>query len=145
MNHGQSIEIQLVDANGDPIRLSNISIEMHFFTKGNFRYGFKLASTDESGSLRATYDDLEELRSRDAEGNLMDYNTKLDECDPQVKIMIPSEQQLRQQYDNVMRFYQTPPQWAKNWPSNGRIEAPLEVLTELDGQITKVQVPTKLI
>ena len=42
MKPDQSVEIQLVDASGAPLRLGNILLEQHFFTNGNFRYSFKV-------------------------------------------------------------------------------------------------------
>lgn len=145
MKQNQSIEIQLVDAMGALLPLSEISIKLWFFTNGNYRYGFMIGRTNPAGHLSISYDDVENLRREDAAANLMDYNTELNECDAQVTILIPSEQQLREQLDSAKRFYRVPPQWAKSWPANGKIQAPLEVTITLNGDLTSVQIPTRLV
>ncbi len=142
MKPNQSIEIQFVNSNGEPLRLSNVVVELHCFTKGNFRYGFKVGRTDESGYLHVSYTDVEKMRQNNAKENLMDYNTKLDDCDPRVTVVIPTEQQLRQQYDNALRFYQAPPPWAKNWPSNAKVKTQ-EKSVELAQQTTRVEIPAQ--
>lgn len=142
MKPNQFIDIQLVNGNGRPLNLSNVVVEVHFFTKRNFRYCFEVGRTDDAGHVRTSYADVEKLRWSNAQENLMDYNTKLDSCDPQVKIVIPTEQQLREQHDNAMRFYQVPPLWAKLWPSNAKVNA-LEKLVELTEEITRVEIPAQ--
>jgi len=139
MKPGQSLEIRLVDSKGQPAHLSNIVVEVHFFTRGNYRFGFKVGRTDESGHLSTSYSEIEALRGRDAEENLMDYNTRLDDCDPTVEIVVPSERELREQANNAQRIYQTLPDWAEIWPSNARANA-AEASVQLVGQIVFVQV-----
>jgi hypothetical protein len=141
MKLDQSVEIQLINDRGEPASIGNIVVEVHFTTNGNYRYGFKVGRTDELGSLKVTYADVERERHSNAETNLMDYNTRLEECDPTITITIPSERNLREQYDNAMRFYQAPPLWSKEWPSNSQVKRVQESF-ELTGHLTSVRIQT---
>ncbi|MGC1614897.1 MAG: hypothetical protein WA736_09430 [Candidatus Acidiferrum sp.] len=143
MKQGQSIQIRLVTETGEPIQLGNVEVEINFFVNKSYRYGFKAGRTDELGFLSISYADVETLRRRDAAKNLMDYNTKLEACDPIIEIAILSEEALREQYDNAMRGYKRPPAWAKNWPSNAQIDAAPRKI-ELDGPLTEVGIACKL-
>ena len=130
MNPGQSIGVQLVQENGRGLPVSNVMIEFEFFVKGSFRFALKVGRTNEAGCLSVTYEEIEVLRRDRAEKNVMDYNTKLDDCDPSVRVVVRSEQELLDQRDNVLRFYRHEPEWAKDWPSNHRISArPITVET----------------
>ncbi len=139
MKPNQSFDVQLVNGNGDIVRLGNVAVELHLFTHGNFRDAFKVGRTDETGHMIISYQDVEAIRRENANFDLMDYNTRLDDCDPQVKIVIPSEQQLRKQVENAMRFYQAPPPWAKNWPSNAQLRSQ-EKSVEVVDQVTRVEI-----
>jgi hypothetical protein len=142
MKQGQSIQIRLVAETGESIHLSNVEVQVNFFVYKNFRYGFKAGRTDQLGLLRVSYADVETLRRRDSAQNLMDYNTKLEECDPVVEIVVPSEVALREQYNNAMRGYKRPPAWAKNWPSNAQLKATPRKI-ELGGPLTEVGIVCK--
>lgn len=72
----------------------------------------------------------------------MDYNTKLEECDQLIEISIPSERQLRQQYDNAIQFYKVPPPWADDWPSNAQLQ-PIRISVDLLDQIARVDIQTE--
>lgn len=88
MRHGQSIEIQLVDSYGKPLLLSNVIVALRFFTKGNYRYAFNIGRTNDIGRITVSYNDIEKQRSRNAEEYLMDYNTKLEDCDSTIRVVI---------------------------------------------------------
>jgi|SRR6185437_5564739 len=137
----QSIEIQLAATTGEPLCLADVVVEVHFFTNGQYRYAFKVGRTDQAGHLRVSYREIESIRRRNALENLMDYNTKLDDCDPIVKIVVPSEAHLRNQYDSALRGYQQPPVWAESWPANAKV-APTETPARLVEQVTRVRVPS---
>jgi hypothetical protein len=131
MNHGQSIAIQLVDDDGKRLKLSDVLVEVHFFTKGDYRYGFKIGRTDDNGYLCVSYSEIEATRRHHREDNLMDFNTKLEDCDPMVKVVAPSRQNLQEQYDSAVRFYRAPPSWAKTWPANvNRHEAYVDLVDQ---------------
>jgi hypothetical protein len=119
-----------------------VEVENNFFVNKNYRYGFKAGRTDQLGHLSVSYADVETLRREDAAENLMDYNTKLEACDPTVEIVVPSEEALRKQYDNAMRGYNQPPAWAKNWPANAQIKTnPRKI--DLVGPLTEVGIACK--
>jgi hypothetical protein len=143
MKPAQSIQIQLVNGNGKPLHLGNVKLEIHFFTHGNFRYAFGVGLTDEKGYLKTSYSDVEKERREDSEYNLMDYNTKLDDCDSTVKIVILSGQELRERNEKALRYFDKPLDWAKNWPSNSKVKTQ-PVSVELRDQITHVQIPCEL-
>ncbi len=105
----QSIEIQLTEVGGKPLRIPNILVESHFFTGGRFRYSFKIGRTGDHGGLRCSYSDIDGIRRHNGIDNLMDYNTKLEDCDPTIMLMVPSEQELRNQLGNALKFYQREP------------------------------------
>jgi hypothetical protein len=139
MERSQSIDIQLVGPNGKPAAVSNVMIDLSFFTKGNFRYRLGIGRTDDSGRLRVTYAEVEAVRQRNAEFDLMDYNTKLEQCDSRVDINIDSEDELRKRYKNALRSYAEPPQWAKPWPSNASVRSQKKTV-ELNSPTTCVEI-----
>ncbi len=144
MKPDQSIEIQLVNEHGKPLAVSNVLMIIYFFTKGNFRYAFGLGVTDANGNLRAFYADIEQSRKKNSEFWVMDYNTKLDDCDPQVKIFIPSEQYLREANEKALHTFGEPPPWAKTWPANARVKVQKEeTYVELKGPTTYVEIPAQ--
>lgn len=142
MKPGQSIHIQLLDETGAPLPAENIIVHIEFFTNGNYRYGFEAGRTDKKGRLVVSYDELEHRRLSLSSEFLMDYNTKLDECDPIIKIVILSEEELRSRQRKVLRFYGTEPDWAKAWPSNARIKAESKTV-DLANQVTTVDIPAR--
>jgi hypothetical protein len=64
----------------------------------------------------------------------MDYNTPLENCDSCIRISIPSDRELREMFDNAVRFYGRPPVWASIWPSNGQVNPSEETLILADGK-----------
>lgn len=142
MTAKQLIELQLSDSSGRPLLVGNVIIEIQFFVRGKYRFGFFVGRTDCGGHLRIPFADIELLRLKSAIENLMDYNTQLEDCDPTVRIVIPSEQQLRGRFDVAMRSYRQPPEWASPWPSNGRVKSS-EVAVVLTGTATSVQIAAK--
>ncbi len=140
MKPNQSLEIQLADSVGRPVNVANVVVEIRFFTRGTQRYSFALGRTDEGGHLSAPYSEIERIRRDNAEDSLMDYNTKLEDCDSDVKLVIPSQPQLVEQYDRALRNYGQPPGWANVWPSNVKITAE-EKSVRLINSVTEAQVP----
>jgi hypothetical protein len=142
MRPDQSIEIQLVNGDGKPLAISHVLVNIYFFMKQNFRYSFGLGFTDANGHLHASYGDIEQSRKKNSEFWIMDYNTKLDDCDPRVKIFIPSEQYLRDANERALRTFGEPPLWAKNWPANARVKVQSEeTYIDLRGPTTHVEIP----
>ena len=138
----QLIELQLSDGSGRPLPVGNVIIRIQFFIRGNYRFGFFVGRTDSGGHLRIAFADIELLRLKNATENLMDYNTQLEDCDSTVRIVIPSEQQLHEQFDVAVRSYQQPPDWASCWPSNGRVKSS-EATVALTDTVTSVHIPAE--
>jgi hypothetical protein len=135
MRPDQSIEVQLLDKSGKRLAVGNVLVDLHLYARGNFRFAFRVGRTDSEGKLTITYADVEAQRRANAEFNLMDYNTKLDDCDPRVEIVVASEKELRDQYENVLRSYKKPPAWAADWPANAQVTGHREPI-ELSGKVT---------
>ena len=141
MTPNQSIDVQLLDGTRSALAVANVLINIYFFTKGNFRYAFGLGSSDANGHLSASYSDIESSRQRHAKFWIMDYNTKLDDCDQRVKIFIPSEQYLLEAHEKVLRNFGEPPPWAVNWPANARIKVEdEEIYVELKDPTTYIEI-----
>jgi hypothetical protein len=136
---GQTIHVQLSTKEGKPHPIGNILLLIHFFTGGTYRYGFEAGRTDDTGQLTLSYDDVEKRRRTSAQEFLMDYNTKLEDCDAVVKIIVPSEQELLSRKQKDVENYGRIPDWAATWPSNARINAQ-EERVELVGQTVVVRI-----
>jgi hypothetical protein len=94
MKPGDVLDVQLTDAQERAIRMSDVSISMDLFLHGNHRYGFRLGPTDEDGHLRVTYSHVEERRRANLKVQSWDYKTRLDECDPIVRLSVPTQDEL---------------------------------------------------
>lgn len=142
MNPNQSIHIQLEDGKGQPLRMRNVLFAIHFFTGGKYRFGFMAGRTDETGESEISYADVEKLRSENAKLFLMDYNTRLEDCDPTVRITIPSERQLRDAVDAASKFKIDSPDWVRDWPQNSKVEAGPQMV-ELSDPVTNTRIVCK--
>jgi hypothetical protein len=139
MNLGQVIDIQLINIGGQPLKLRNVLVTVTLFTTGNLRYVFQAGRTNEIGFLRISYAEIEKQRVKNSTIFLMDYNTRLEACDAKVRIMIPTELELRTSLQRASRNCEQPPDWASIWPSNELIETSLREV-ELIGPITSVSI-----
>jgi hypothetical protein len=142
MKPGQAIHIQLTDAEARPLPIDNVLVQIEFFKNGNYRYGFEAGRTDDRGQLIVSYDDVENQRRKRSVENLMDYNTRLEDCDPVAKITILSDRELRSREQKVLKNYGREPDWAQAWPSNARVEADQKTI-ELSGQAINVELLTR--
>ena len=142
MNSRQSLGIQLVSNDGAHLQIGNVLVELHFFAGGQYRFGFKIGRTNSAGALTISYDDVEKIRTERAAESLMDYNSKLEDCDNRIQVVIPSEVILRGQLATVQRIYETAPEWSKHWPSNASIR-PARTLVDLAEGITHVEISTE--
>ena len=117
MNPDQKVFIQLVNEKGEPFALENVLVDIDLFTVSNFRYRFIIGR----GQLNFTYSDVEKLRLDNAHYFLMDYDTRLEECDPAIRISVPSDHELKARNENAIRPFHKSPEWTARWPSNGKI------------------------
>ncbi len=104
MNTNQSILVLLVDSLGKEVRQENIFFTISFYLKGKYRYAFRVGGTNENGSLLITYDDVEKCRLDNLKLQSWDYKTTLNECDRQVKLSVPTKQELIKAYEISSRF-----------------------------------------
>jgi hypothetical protein len=144
MKSGQSIELQLVDENCQPLQLGNVMIDIHLFLGGDLRYRFIAGRTTKEGKLSISYEDLDHTRKDMGEMYLMDFNSPLDDCDPLVRVLIYSERELIERRDKAMNAHHKTPAWAEVWPSNSKLRAE-PVSIEILGQVTHVQMPCRLL
>lgn len=143
----QTIVLQLVDESNKPLALPNVIMVINFFTGGRHRYGFFLDPTDGQGRLRISYEDVETERRDNAKESLMDYNTPLTECDPQIQITIPTDEELKRSYEVATRWAGrgVTPNYAREWltANNAKIRS-TKVVAELGKNETVVLIPCKL-
>ena len=139
MRAEQLLQIQLTDRENQPLLAANILIDVQFFVAGRLRYTFVAGRTASSGNLVVTYDDLEAMRRDMAQLFLMDFNTRLEDCDPTVNLKIPSQGSLITRHDNALRSYQKAPRWAEDWPSNSEVKAD-GISVELHDDVARVDI-----
>lgn len=101
----QSIEVQLTDMQGAPLPLSDVLLQVMFFTSGRWRYTFDAGATDASGAATIDYASIENQRIENGKFALMDYNTKLEECDLEVKIHVLTGKDFEQRLSAVQSWY----------------------------------------
>jgi hypothetical protein len=142
MKLGQEIDIQLVKNSGKSLEVGGVLVEINFFVNRVYRFGFKVGRTNADGSLKISYGDVEAIRRERAAESLMDYNTKLEDCDNSVQIVVPSDEKLREQMKTVIRIYQAPPFWAEDWPENNRVRE-VEKMVDLAEGATQVDIPAE--
>jgi hypothetical protein len=146
MKPNQTIILQLVNHTGAVLRLPNVILDIGFFTGGRSRYAFRLKPTDQSGSVRISYQDVETERVKNAKESLMDYNTPLSECDDEVRFTLPTMEELRQSHEVTTRWagHGTTPEYAKAWLTASNAQVQTEgVLADLEEGETVIHLPCK--
>ena len=146
MRPGQAIEIQLVDLQGRRVRLPNVLMMITLFEKGgHYRYVFELGLTAPGGSIRADRAGLDHQRMEEGLYSLMDYNTPLAECAPEVEISVPGEEGLRDREKGIWELNpRTVPVWLVKWPANGALAPVQPRRVTLDGAVTRLEIPVSL-
>jgi hypothetical protein len=148
MQPHQRIDIQLVNSTGDPVRLAKVLPEIRFFYKGKLgrpRYRFDVWSTDGDGHCVISFEDLDMKRRLLGNGDLMDFNTPLTECDPMVEIWIPPESEFELRKQHMWRESWWRPAWLTDWPANGLLEPSDPKRVTLSGRITPVEMIVDLL
>jgi hypothetical protein len=105
MNKGFCADVQLIGHDGSPLSVADVLIDVTLFVGEQIRYQFCLGGTDESGRFQFTYDDVERARLRGRESALMDYNTPLSDCGPNMRVSVPSQKELQERYDALGKWY----------------------------------------
>jgi hypothetical protein len=133
MKPDQALQLQLVDKEKNPIHLSKVFLDIDLYTHGNYRYGFRLGSTNDQGRFHLNYGLVEAKRAEAAKIFLMDYNTLLADCDDRVKISVPTPEILKKAYDGIGQWFGgRVPDYAEGWSTanNAKIKA-VDVFVEL--------------
>jgi hypothetical protein len=139
MMRGQSLKVQLTDQHGNPITVANVMIEVHLFCNERFCYAFNGGRTNKDGNLTVTYDDLEGQRKTNGLLFLMDYNTKLEDCDSKMGLRILTQAELLLRRKNALNQFGQDPSWVSDWPSNVKVDAQ-PVTAELQDRITLARI-----
>jgi hypothetical protein len=105
MKPGTSLRIQTVDSDHRAIALGGLIIDVMFFVRGVERYRFDAGETDASGVLVITYEKLEALRREKQKFALMDYNTRLEECDDTIAVNVASAANLAARLEAIEKWY----------------------------------------
>jgi len=105
MNPGNVLEIQLKASDHEPQLISNVSIDVVFFCGGRERYRFDAGTTDAEGCITGSYDLFEAIRKENQSVALMDYNTKLEDCDSVVVVRAPTLEELGQRLDALKKWF----------------------------------------
>jgi hypothetical protein len=133
MKPDQALQLQLVDKEKNPIHLSQVFLDIDLYIHGNYRFGFRLGSTNDQGRYHVDYALVEAKRAEAAKIFLMDYNTPLAGCDDRVKISVPTPEILKKAYDGIGQWFEgRVPDYADGWitANNAKIKAE-DVFVEL--------------
>jgi len=147
MNANQNIEIRLINSNGRSLHIADVIVDLSFSCRGHYRYSFRVGATNEQGHLRVSYHNVELLRREQAQIFLMDFNTKLEDCDPRVRIRLPSRNELERAHAYASAHY---PDFAQRhagpWlaAANGRVHAE-DVEVDLAQETTEVEILCDLV
>lgn len=115
--------IKLVDKDGVDLRLGDVLIDIVFFQNRAFRYSFIAGRTNSAGELSVAFDEIEKQRAQKAKAFLMDYNTKIGDCDSTVELRIRTHSELEMAQQRARQSYGRDPDWVSNWPSNRQVKA----------------------
>jgi hypothetical protein len=105
MNENFRIDIQLTDGADAALELANVSIDAVLYVQQRVRYRFSAGKTDMRGRLRVTFDQLEKSRLKNQAFSIMDYNTRLQECDSRVSFVVPFLNDLQQRQAAMKRWF----------------------------------------
>lgn len=105
MKLGSMLDVQLVDAQGKPVAMPNVSIDVVLYRGGKERYRFDVGATDAQGRISTSYDALERTRKENQAFALMDYNTKLEDCDDTIELTVPTLDQLGERLAAVRKWF----------------------------------------
>jgi hypothetical protein len=142
MKPTQTLIIQFVDEKEEPSLLVNMYVDLLFFIRSRYCYGFRFGPTNAQGKLCIAYQDVENERAKAAKYNLMDYNTPIDNCDDILKIKLPSADELRKAYEWQTKSHTGGASVeAKNWinAANSKVKCD-ETSVELKGTETVISI-----
>src|ERR1700704_2628103 len=105
MNESSILEVHLVAEDHRPLALGRVTVEVVLFVRGRERYRFDVGVTDDNGRITAPYSLFEKIRKDNQSFALMDYNTTLGECDPEVVVRVPSVEELQRRLQALTKWF----------------------------------------
>lgn len=105
MDENFEIVVQLTNDDGRALELGEVSIDAVLYTQGRVRYRFSVGKTDARGRVSVTFHGLEKLRLRNQAFSIMDYNTRLQECDSRISFIVPSLDELRKRQEAIEKWF----------------------------------------
>lgn len=141
MNINEGLLVSIVDSTGRSVPIADVIVDAVFFAGDQQRYQFSAGSTDANGQLKAGFDHFERERMQNSLQSIMDYNTKLEDCDSRIRLHAPSLDELKSRLNAVEHWY---PDFAEVLAkrvaacNNGKVKLVDVTLTLLPGTITKV-------
>ena len=113
-----------------------------FLCGGRERYRLDAGKTDVHGHITAPYDLFDSIRRDNQSFALMDYNTKLEDCDSVVLVYAPTVNELGQRLNALKKWF---PDRASEMSerlrlsNNGRVQIQEARVTVRDGAETPVE------
>ena len=105
MKTGSTFDVELVDTDGHPLPLANLSVDIVVYAGGRPRYRFEAGTTDRQGHLSTSYEALELQRQHNQQFAVADYNTTLNECDDTIGLAVPSFEELGDRLAATQRWF----------------------------------------
>lgn len=140
------IDVQLVDLSGNSLSIADVSVGIVLYCHGNYRYHFSTGVTDHHGRIAISYAALESERRKNGLLFLMDYNTRLDDCDDEVRFVVPTLDELKARLEHVKKYYREYVQETLKLvaqSNNGLVEYHDVGKIALDEAMTLVELPCK--
>lgn len=101
---GSTFDVELVDTDGHPLPLPNLSVDVLIYVGGNPRYRFEAGTTDRYGHLHTSFEALELQRQHNQQFT-SDFNTRLTECDDTIGLAIPSFAELGERLERTQECF----------------------------------------
>jgi hypothetical protein len=103
---GSTFDVEVVDSDGHPIPLANLSVDVVLYSGGRPRYRFEAGTTDRRGHLHTSYEALELQRQHNQQQFAqLDYDTSLTECDDTIGLAVPTFDELGERLARVQEWF----------------------------------------
>jgi hypothetical protein len=103
---GSTFDVEIVDADGHPLPLANLSVDVVLYAGGKPRYRFEAGITDRRGHLHTSYEALELQRQHNQQQfTQLDYDTSLTECDDTIGLAVPTFAELGERLAQVQEWF----------------------------------------
>jgi hypothetical protein len=102
---GSTFDVEVVDTDGHPIPLANLSVDVVLYAGGRPRYRFEAGTTDRRGHLHTSYEALELQRQHNQQFAQTDYATSLVECDDTIGLAVPTFDELGERLARVQEWF----------------------------------------